>query len=261
MNVNVFWENDEALEANRRDHILKQLEIREIAKHVRDGMRVLDVGCGDGETGLHLLRQFEIGWTGCDRSHKMIDLASKALELASGRNELRGNWATRVSDVARPIVDYSYDLIYSERCIITLPDWPTQETAIRNIIALLRPGGKYVMFEHSEDGLQRLNEWRAKVGLAAITVPPWNRYLRDAEVTGLARALDDASGLAVNRWPEYFASTYYLLSRVVNAAMAQAEGREPEYDCLVNRLALSLPNMGDIGHAAKWVWRKYDDQH
>jgi hypothetical protein len=143
-----------------------------------------------------------------------------------------------------------FDMIYTERTLINLPDWSTQSKAIADISKLLVESGRYVMCESSQDGLDSINSLRQKLGLNLIT-PPWhNRYLKDAEVAKLA-----IPGIKLEEVRD-FSSTYYFLSRVVNVWMAAREGKEPEYDAPVNQLALELPAFGNIGQTRIWAWRK-----
>ncbi len=143
-----------------------------------------------------------------------------------------------------------YDLIYTERVLINLPDWEAQRKSITTITNLLRPGGAYVMCETSQDGLIALNELRERIGLPRIT-PPWhNRYLRDSEIEQLSIPGVVLEGI------RYYSSTYYFLSRIVNAWLAAREGKEPDYEAPVNQLALSLPSIGEMGQGRIWLWRR-----
>jgi hypothetical protein len=106
------------------------------------------------------------------------------------------------------------------------------------------------MCENSQDGLDQMNAVRESVGLSRIT-PPWhNRYLRDAEIEQTK-----IPGLTLERI-DYFSSTYYFLSRIVNAWQAAQNGREPDYDDPMNQLALKLPRLGKFGQGRIWLWRK-----
>jgi ubiquinone/menaquinone biosynthesis C-methylase UbiE len=244
-----FW-NDRAdlgPEAGTPDLVLKQLEINAIARHVRDGMRVLDAGCGNGITAIELARRYRINLLGMDIAEKMVAAAA-----ASAANQiLKGSVTFQQGDV-RSLSGFSekFDLIYTERVLINLPDWPSQLEAIKNIIALLRVGGLYLMCESSQDGLNGINSLRKQLGLEEIN-PPWhNRYLRDQEITQ-ARI---AGGRLVEI--DYFTSTYYFLSRIINAWLAVQEGKEPDYQAPVNQLALHLPPRGKFGQVRLWVWKR-----
>jgi SAM-dependent methyltransferase len=233
--------------AGTRDVLAKQLEMEAIASHVRDGMRALDLGCGNGITALELARRYRVEVTGIDYAEEMVAAATR---LAAGQ-ALKGAVSFRVGDVLRlPPLPGGYDVVFTERTFINLPDWPAQRQAVGNALALVRPGGLFLMCENSQDGLERMNEFRAAVGLPKVT-PPWhNRYLRDAELATLS--FPDARLEEVI----HHSSTYYFLSRVVNAWLAAQEGKEPDYEAAVNRLALRLPPLGEFGQGRIWKWRK-----
>jgi ubiquinone/menaquinone biosynthesis C-methylase UbiE len=247
--VRGFWNRRAGLGqwAGTRDVTAKQLEMEVLAAQVRDGMRVLEVGCGNGITALEIARRHRVRVLAIDFAEEMISAAQK---LAEGQ-ELKGSVEFKVGDV-RQMADIAerFDLIYTERVLINLPDWPTQRQALTDIIRLLAPGGVYAMCENSQDGLDCLNALRAPAGLPAIA-PPWhNRYFRDAELATVS--LPDVKLEAVHQ----YSSTYYFLSRVVNAWLAAREGKEPDYEAPVNQLALKLPPIGDCGQGRLWLWRK-----
>lgn len=247
--VRAYWESRATLgiEAGSQDVIAKKLEVSAIADYVSDGMDVLDVGCGNGVTALELARRYRINIVGVDYTPKMISAASEACAQAG----LQQQATFRVANVLDLPLDLgTYDLIYGERVLINLPDWKTQQSALKGIARRLKSGGNYVMCECSQNGLDKINELRKRVGLTTIT-PPWhNRYLRDEEVA--AARLDD---LVLSETRD-FSSTYYFLSRVVNAWLAQQEGLEPSYDAPVNQLATRLPSVGEMGQTKIWLWRK-----
>jgi hypothetical protein len=82
---------------------------------------------------------------------------------------------------------------------------------------------------------------------------PWhNRYLA-------GRFLLHGAGAFVYGKYVTFSATYYFLSRIVNAKMAQLASKDPDYNSRINQLALSLPaDCVDprFSIAQLWVWRK-----
>ena len=245
-----FWNGRAGLGqwAGTQDIIAKQLEIEAIAEHLKDGMRVLEVGCGNGVTAIELGRRFDVRLTAFDFAEEMV---AGAKRLITGE-QLRGAVTFDVGSVEE-LSNFSqrFDLIYTERVLINLPDWPAQHKAISSIGTLLVDGGLYVMCENSQDGLDKINVLREQVALPKI-VPPWhNRYFRDAELEQVS-----FPGLTLESI-KYYSSTYYLLSRVVNAWLAAQEGKEPDYDAPVNQLALKMASVGDLGQGRIWLWRKH----
>lgn len=247
--VRDFWNSRAGLGqwAGTRDLIAKQLEMEAIASYVLDGMSILDFGCGNGITAIELARRYEVHVFGIDYAEEMINTAKSIL----GGVELRGQVRFQTGDVGSlSRLPERFNLVYTERTLINLPDWPSQKVAIIALMSLLVDGGVYVMCENSQDGLDKINAFRERIGLARIT-PPWhNRYLRDAELQQIT-----LPGIALEGI-NYHSSTYYFLSRVVNAWLAQQEGKEPDYDAPINRLALQLPPYGDTGQGRIWLWRK-----
>jgi ubiquinone/menaquinone biosynthesis C-methylase UbiE len=244
-----YWNERAQLKhrAGSDDLLAKRLEIEAIAKHVRDGLRILEVGCGNGITTMALAERYNVDITALDFAAAMVAEATAAAQAQT----LKGTVRFQVGDVTKldDLTD-TFDLIFTERVLINLPDWPAQKQAIMNIGQRLREGGVYVMCENSQDGLDKINDFRARVGLYKIT-PPWhNRYVRDSEI-----AESKFDNLTLEQVEDY-SSTYYFLSRVVNAWLAAQEGKEPAYDALINQMALLLPPIGDLGQGKIWLWRK-----
>lgn len=253
-----FWNERAKLGeyAGTRDRILKRLEIEAIAKYIRDGMTVLDAGCGNGETALELYERcnHRIFIEGIDQSGRMIEAAiiKSPKDVIRAEEEWRpGPWF-RVANLLDLVKVDGYDLIYTERVIINLPAWEEQLRAMRHLISLLKPGGLYVMCESCQDGLDRINALRTKLNLPAIAPPEHNRYIVGREIAEAVSA-----GLLPSFGQDDFTSTYYLLSRVVNAAIAADAGCEPNYESPINQLALELPPLVyGLGQTRIWTFRR-----
>ena len=246
--IQQYWESRAMLgqEAGSRDVIAKVLEIEAIAKYVKAGMHILEVGCGNGITAIELAKRYEVEIVGLDYAEKMVQAAN----LIVAEETLCGKVTFMVGDVGTlDDLGEKYDLIYTERVLINLKDWEAQRKAIVDITHRLRPGGAYVMCENSMNGLEKINEFRGFVGISPIN-PPWhNIYFKDEDLNAL-----EIPGIKLEK-VDCYSSTYYFLSRVVNAWLAKEEGKEPAYDATVNRLALKLPAFGDMAQGRIWLWR------
>lgn len=258
-----LWDQRASLGAysGSRDRTAKRLEIEAIAGQVQTGDRfILDAGCGDGETALALRWQFPIYVDAFDLSEMMIALAE---HQRTARTPVLNNTSFMVSNIfdyrihaSVPAWGHGYDMVYTERMIINLPDWATQLRAIHHLMDLLRPGGRYVMVECCQEGLNQINELRGALGLSEIVPPGHNRYLRNAEIW---QAVQDGL-LPVPREVDY-SSTYYFLSRIVNAVLADQSGQAPDYDAAVNQLALRLPALlPGLGQGRMWIFEREDEE-
>jgi SAM-dependent methyltransferase len=247
--VREYWNQRAGLGkwAGTQDLIAKELELKAIAEFVQPGMKILDAGCGNGIAAIELARRFRVEITAIDYAAEMIQAARQTAETVPlvGSIQFREGDVTSLHELPR-----DFDLIYTERVLINLPDWDKQKKAIAELTGLLRVGARYAMLENSQDGLDKINALRHEAGLDPI-IPPWhNRYLRDSELADIK-----LPGITLER-VIYHSSTYYFLSRVVNAWLAAREGKEPDYNSPVNELALYLPPIGDMGQGRIWVWKR-----
>jgi SAM-dependent methyltransferase len=244
-----FW-NDRAQNgefAGTNDLNIKKIEISELEKYFKDDLSVLEVGCGNGESAEYFASKFKVNIDATDFAEKMVAAATARVE---GRKDLPGTIKFQVADIRNFETDVKYDLIYSQRSLINLDSWQEQQCAIEKILSWLKPGGRFVMCENSFDGLSQINSYRDAVGLADVT-PPWhNRYFIEAEVATVSSPGVEFEELVP------FSSTYYFLSRVVNAALAAQKGEAPDYDSPINLLALKLPPINGAGQTKLWVWRR-----
>lgn len=114
------------------------------------GERVLDVGCGFGDTTQRLA-----GLVGPDGEAHGIDAAARFIEAAveDARQAGAGNATFRVADAQTDDLGDGYDLAYSRMGTMFFA-YPVP--AMRNIAAALRPGGRLAMvvWRRRED-----NEW------------------------------------------------------------------------------------------------------
>ncbi len=249
--VKKFW-NERAWRgsyAGTNDLLIKQLEISKLEEFFSDGKSVFEIGCGNGESALYFGSRFQVSIDAMDFAANMITVAMNAQEQALC---LRGQLKFVVGDIRHYETSSRYDLIYCQRALINLGSWEEQEKAIRRILSWLNIGGLFLMCENSSNGLEKINNYRRAVGLTPVE-PPWhNKYFLEAEVASIR-----VPGIVLDR-VDSFSSTYYFLSRVVNAALAAEAGKEPNYEDPINHLALKLPAINDCGQTKLWVWRRVE---
>jgi SAM-dependent methyltransferase len=145
--------------------------------------------------------------------------------------------------------DHGFDVIVSERCIINLKDWEEQKAAILNMKWKLRPSGKLLLVENTQEGLAVLNSLRAQFGLHEIKTRWHNFYVPQKQL---------------EEWlPEYFridsveniGNLYYIMSRVLYASLARRSDEEPDYNHPINEIASQLPTLGSYSFSPNFLYR------
>lgn len=104
---------------------------------LQPGMKVLDVGCGTGESTRFLTNSYpDIEVEGLDLSPGMLDVARK---LDSVSNYFEGD----VCNIKRP--ERTYDLVITA---FTFRNFPDKQTSLQEMIRVLRPGGRLLILDH-----------------------------------------------------------------------------------------------------------------
>ncbi|MGK7344878.1 MAG: class I SAM-dependent methyltransferase [Candidatus Nitrospinota bacterium M3_3B_026] len=234
--------------AGTDDFILKQLELELLLREVPENSRVVDAGCGNGDTLIELAKKRGCSGAGFDFSEGMVALARENAQ-SKGLTDLLDFMEGELL-VFPEQIGAGFDCAITERSLINLAGEKEQREAFSSIIGLLRPGGVYFMIESSAQGLERINKIRLSLGLEAIN-PPWhNVFLDEGSVSGWGGSAAELLEVIP------FSSTYYFLSRVVYAKLAADEGEELRYDSDINLLSMRLPIIGDFGPARMWKWHR-----
>src|SRR5262245_12092068 len=247
--IHQFWE-DMAKEhgaadtATAPDSAYREHEIRSIIPHIK-GPNILDVGCGNGFSTVQFMKACPEGWsfTGIDYSQEMINRA-KEVE-ADNLHYAVANVLNLPSPAKTGIL---YDTVISERCLINLETWDEQMLAIRNMADQMMGYGRMIIVENFTDGLRNLNNLRGLFGLHEIKVRWHNHYLNKLQF----EAFCSYHFNIVHR--ENIGNLYYIISRVVYAALAKQDGKEPEYKNPINFIAAKLPTVGELNFSPNMLY-------
>src|SRR5665811_671010 len=85
-----FWtrqarEHGQSPSASWSDHCVIEMEIAEIAKHLADGGKVLDVGCANGYSSMQFACACRVQLRGLDYVPEMIEQAGERLRTAQDK--------------------------------------------------------------------------------------------------------------------------------------------------------------------------------
>jgi trans-aconitate methyltransferase len=140
--------------------------------------RVMDIGCGDARTTARLATEFEgVKFVGGDYSESMVRNAQRNIDSAE-----IDNLSVMLCDVTQPLPKQQMDMIYSTRCLINLPTWELQQTAVNNVADALVVGGLYVMIENFVEGQENFNAIRRNFELPEIPVREHNLFFNRANL-------------------------------------------------------------------------------
>jgi SAM-dependent methyltransferase len=111
---------------------------------VRDGFRILDMGCGSGRHVGAFYERYRAMVIGADRNPADLRAAVERLSLHDSFATHKGGcWALLAADIIRlPFDDHSFDLVL---CSEVLEHIHADDEAIAELLRILKPGGQLVV--------------------------------------------------------------------------------------------------------------------
>jgi ubiquinone/menaquinone biosynthesis C-methylase UbiE len=218
---------DSAL-STMEDPITRQKEVDVIRNFFRlpavqkQTKQVLEIGCGNGYTLNLLTRDFPgIKFTG-------LDFSDDLLEIARGRN-LPGVEFQQGDARKLQFKDETFDVIYTERCIINLLTWEEQQLALNEMHRILKKGGYILFMESFTEGYENLNKARVELGLDAIPMPHHNLYFVKNEFEPfVSQKFKICSATELGAANEHdvarnFLSSHYFTARVMHPLLTKGD--------------------------------------
>lgn len=255
--IQEFWRQQalthgQSVAASWSDAPVIEMEAREVLKYLNDEDRVLDIGCANGWTTVHLASHKRINVLGLDYIPEMIEQAN--IRLAAHQAELLGKVTFGVGNLTglqEP--SDNYDKVIAIRVVINLGDWCNQLRGLKECARVLKPGGLLLLSEATVQGWESLNRFRREWELSDIPMPAFNNYVdQDRLIADTADVLELVE--VVN-----FASTYYVGTRILKPLLIRALGvhvdaANPNLDW--NLWFSQLPAAGEYGTQKLFVFRK-----
>jgi ubiquinone/menaquinone biosynthesis C-methylase UbiE len=234
--IKAYWESQArkhgaAHEASWGDNFAIALEIDTIAKSLRDGDTVLDVGCANGFSAFRQLERHKLKrLVGIDYAASMVE-AARAAKTAAGLADQVEFHEGDVRTLGFP--DATFDVVYTTRVLINLPTWEEQVQGIGECLRVAKPGGTVILSEGFWEPLMLLNAMRALVRLAPLVEHDFNRYLKKERLEELL------ASLRLEYRVEDFSSVYYLGSRLLRELVTDPAAY-PGYSNPINELFYNI---------------------
>lgn len=202
---------------------------------------VLDVGCGNGYTLSVLYEKYP------KNVYFGIDDEPELTKLAVSRFRGYDPVSILIGDLNYEF-DIQVDILICQRVLINFLPFD-QPKILKNIIAMVKPGGHLLFIEGFNRPLSRLNTARAEFGLKPLTSPEYNYYLPDDffNVPEIEPYIREWS------MPSNFLSTHYYVSRVLDPAFKKEFIRNNEF---VKFMSDALINIGDYSPLKLYLFTK-----
>ena len=107
----------------------------------KDNIIFLDFGCGDGNSANHFANYFP------KSNYHGIDVSSESIEIAKSRKIQNANFEM-FDGFKIPFADNTFDIVFTA-CVFHHIDFKLHENLIQEIYRILKPGGKFYIFEHN----------------------------------------------------------------------------------------------------------------
>jgi ubiquinone/menaquinone biosynthesis C-methylase UbiE len=228
--IREFWDNqanqfESHHSASWGDKFAIDLEIENIAKYIKNGSTVLDVGCANGYSTFRQLECSPKYITGIDFSEPMIKFANEQKKKAGIKNV-----DFFIGDIRNiQYSDESFDITYTTRVLINLPNWQEQIKGINECLRVTKKGGKVIFSEAFYEPLVLLNALRALKNLSPLEEHDFNRYLKKEK---LEKYLSERK---YKFEMVDFSSVYYLGSRFLRDLVTTIDNY-PGYTNPVNKI-------------------------
>lgn len=225
--IKAHWQNwakaGTGIAATTKTPTVKALEIDALSRAVSrfglppaSDLRGLEVACGNGINSVSLLKRHpNLSIDGFDYVEDMVASARAVAEEAGvgGRSRFFVGDMRQIGEM--PELDGGYHLIFTDRAIINLNEWPLQRDALTGIAQRLLPGGLLLVIENFNAVYDQQNEARNWLGMPRRTVAEFNLFLDDDIFMSHMRALGLAL-LGVEDFGSLHDIVLYLLVPAIN---------------------------------------------
>ena len=162
---------------NIDDTVQRDLELQFVFRNIERGSRLLEVGCGNGYV-TQQLRQRVAFVDAFDFAENMVERGKQT--YGETNNRFFHDSVLDPKNTKGP-----YDIVVCIRVLINLRNLEEQVSALRNIAALVKPGGKLILIEGYREGFDTISKFRTGLGMPALRPAPINYYSALSELMPL----------------------------------------------------------------------------
>ncbi|MTD95388.1 methyltransferase domain-containing protein [Hyphomicrobium sp. xq] len=178
-----------ALRATTKTWTAKALEIDALSRRLRSvvgdsgGGKILEMGCGNGINCVELAKFFpNLSFDGVDFVPEMVTAAIENARSADVEDRVRFFVGDAIGAGNLPELQPSYDVVFTDRCLINLDAIELQKQAISILASKVKPGGYLLMIENSLTSYAKQNRCREALGLAARKPADFNLFFDEDEI-------------------------------------------------------------------------------
>jgi ubiquinone/menaquinone biosynthesis C-methylase UbiE len=233
-----YWEQEKTISII--DKNLHKIEIDTVLSHLTANDRIADIGCGCGDATVRYAEKVK-SVRAFERSDKLRGDAQENVAKVGAKNvTLEPGDVMTLTDVGE-----TFDAVVSQRMLINLPSWEAQQVGLNNIVKMLKPGGRLIMVENTDDAFAAMNDMRAKMGMGPVP-QHWHNLFFDYDKLKpfMAKSFDTVK--------EYDFGLYYFLTRVYVPMFASFVG--------FGANAVKDPIFEKSDTAAREIYEKLKDQ-
>ncbi len=250
--IQEYWEEigkrsivSDVTSATTHDYYLGLLEGKNISEFLKSDDVVLDIGCGDArhtlQYSMQVARLFAV-----DTSPSFVQIAQQRVASHGVKNMVVSLGSSL--DLSGKFAPSSFDCVISQRCLINLPFWEYQRSAILEILKVLKGGGLLLLTEGFQEGMEHINEARLSVGLPKIIVAPHNRLLKLEEFSSFIKQHFDV--VAARDYGAYF-----YLSHIFHPLVVWPDS--PKHESHLNEVAMRVAQSIPILAMAKYSYNLF----
>lgn len=252
--IKIFWKNQAIKHKNSHkfswgDNYAIDLEIMNINKYIPKNGLVLDIGCGNGYSTFFYLDKKPKQIIGIDFEEKCIHYANKTKK----ERDIGKKIIFKTGDIKNlQYKDETFDLVYTTRVLINLPNWEDQIRGINECIRVTKKGGKVIFSEAFWEPLVLINSLRVIKQLKPLIEHDFNRYLKKQKLEAYLNSKN--LKFEVND----FCSIYYLGSRFLRELVTNPNDY-PGYSNPINKIFYDIEKEfsgGGFGIQQMYIIRK-----